>query len=391
MSDQVNNRGANGGVENPDFALLSGSDEYTRYFNLLAKAYGMLQQVYKLEQSHESHEAAIVYGFLTRLLYTTEALRMKYMHMPTYQRMMWVDLSDSGFPNAQDISMISIDLLQKETRLRELPSDAMLKQILLDQLFEKHEDSPDLLWQLAERSYLEMLEESKVYLPFSLSPADVKQQPNPSGQVRTYLASWGCYDFKTNRPYLHLMTFDQDPEFEPLQENGAGLLKLLEVIQGEGSRVPDVGILAMAIDDALEPIHPKIVKRICLGPLYAPFILDQEGIDYDEKHQAMAATLKRYASPDDFILFLTHEIVFSKRQQISRSLFAPGGRVREVFHLPDTDPEVYKRRASVVHQHVLLPHAVAQHLDEGILEQVPEMKDAKILTYDTRGIVYGRE
>ena len=166
--------------------------------------------------------------------------------------------------------------------------------------------------------------------------------------------SWGSYDFKTNRPYIHLMTFDQDTEAEPLTNKGANHLQLLEVLQAEGSRVPDIGVLALAIDDALETIHPKIVKRICFGPLFSELLLEQE-VDYDEKHLALKGLLADYAKPDDFVMFITHEVVFSKRQRVTQNIFAPNGKVREIFHLPDDDPETYARRASVVQKYALVP------------------------------------
>ena len=388
MSDQATNPTSTK-EQNPDYALLQGKDDYTRYFNLLSRAFTMLRKLYRIDGSESSFEANLVYDYLSRLLYTAEALRMKYIHSPSHKRMLWLDLSDSGLPNSQDISLLSVDLLHKTERMRELPSAAMLKQQLLDHIFAHGQDSPELLWQLAERTYLQMLEEDKVFLSFMLDEENIRLQPNTKEGVRTYICAWGCYDFKTNRPYIHLMTFEQDPEATPLKARGPNHLKLLEIVQAEGSRVPDIGILAMAIDDALETIHPKILKRISLGPIFTPMLLSQEGVTLDEKHSAMFKLLSSYAGQDDFVLLLTHEIVFSKRQEFSRSIFAPNGRVREVFHLPEDDPESYARRASTVHKHALMPHGVAQHLDEGIKETVPELKDARIFTYDAKGAVYG--
>ena len=375
-------------ADNPDFWVLGASDDYSRYFATLTRSYKMLLQIYGLEQAADSTEAEIVSLYLTRLLYTTEALRLKYSHMRSNGRLLWVDVSDSGFPNAQDISMVGVDLLHREERLRELPSADLLKQMLLDHLFQQRSDSSELLWQLSERSYLSMLKKQNLFLSFNLSSADIRQQKSPKGK-RTYLVSWGSYDFKTNRPYIHLMTFDQDTEAEPLTNKGANHLQLLEVLQAEGSRVPDIGVLALAIDDALETIHPKIVKRICFGPLFSELLLEQE-VDYDEKHLALKGLLADYAKPDDFVMFITHEVVFSKRQRVTQNIFAPNGKVREIFHLPDDDPETYARRASVVQKYALVPHALAQHLDDERRENVPELRGAKIMSYDAKDEVYGQ-
>ena len=145
----------------------------------------------------------------------------------------------------------------------------------------------------------------------------------------------------------------------------------------------------MAIDDALESIHPKILKRIGLGPLYTPLLLKQEGAELDDKHQAMADLFEQFGEEDDFIFTMTDEIIFSKSQRVTTSIFSPNGRVREIFHIPESDPESYARRASVVHKHVLMPHHLAQHLDETIIGRVPELQGARVLTYDASGAVHG--
>ena len=372
----------------PDFSLLA-ADDYTRYFALLGRVWESLMSSYRLVDSENTYEAATLRSYLERLHYTVETLRMKYTHSPAGQRLLWVDLSNSGFPNAQEISTLGVDLLQRDDRLRELPPESLLKTMTLDYLFKYSEEPVDFLWQLAERSYLEMLDEAKLFLPFMLSEDSIVKQPVTRRDMRTYLSSWACYDYATNRPYIHIMTFDQNNEATPLEQKQANHLQLLEVIRAEGGRVPDVGILAMALDDALETIHPKILKRIGLGPLYTPLLLEQEGVEFDESHRALLDLLKTYGRPDDFVLFITDEIVFSKRQRLTHSIFAPQGRVRELFHIPESDPESYARRASVVHHQVLMPHAVAQHLDDEVRARVPAFDNAKLLTYDANGTVHG--
>ena len=373
--------------DNPDFTLLE-ADDYTRYFELLRRVFDLLAQSYRVDDSENSYEAAVVGASLGRLLYTVETLRLKYTHSPAYARLLWVDLTDSGFPNAQEVSALGVDLLHREERLRDLPAESMLKSLTLDYLFKYQQEPVDFLWQLAERGYLEMLDESKLFMPFMLEPDNIIKQEPTRKDMRTYLASWACYDFKTNRPYVHVMTFEQNNEADPLEHRKVNHAQLLEVIRAEGGRVPDVGILAMAIDDALEPIHPKILKRIGIGPLYTPLLLEQEGAVLDEGQGAILELLEAYGDEDDFVLFITDEIVFSRRQSVTNSLFAPGGRVRELFHIPESDPESYARRASVIHRSVLLPHALAQHLDE-VTKRVPELDGARVLSYDANGTVHG--
>ena len=70
----------------PDFTLLRSKDEYTRYFTLLERVWRALMQSYELSESENTYEAGVVHGYLERLLYTVNTLRMKYTHSPADQR-----------------------------------------------------------------------------------------------------------------------------------------------------------------------------------------------------------------------------------------------------------------------------------------------------------------
>lgn len=375
---------------NPEFAVLADDAAYASYFSLLTRTFELVLEGYRVGGSGDTFEAQTVKRYLQRLIDTVEALRRKYSYTPSTRRMLWVDLEDSGFPNGQEMSLLGVDLLHRDRRLAELPGEATLKQLLLDAMFEKLDDDKELLWQLAERSYLEQLHEDRLFLPFvsDLEHSGPVRSEAGTGGARTYVTAWGCYDFRTNRPYIHILTFEQDADQKPLEERGPNHLHLLEVIETEGARVPDVGILAMAIDDGIETIHPKVLKRIGFGPLYTPTLLRRHPTP-DERERLLLELFERHGSDEDVIMAITDEIVFSKRQQVTKPLFSPSGRVREIFHIPESDPESYRRRASVVHKHVLLPHALAQHLDNDLSEQVPDFANARLLTYDAGGTIHG--
>lgn len=78
----------------PEFSLLAGSDDYTRYFNLLTHTFERVLQGYQLGGSGETFEAQMVKVYLKRLIATVETLRMKYRYTPSHHRMLWVDSDD---------------------------------------------------------------------------------------------------------------------------------------------------------------------------------------------------------------------------------------------------------------------------------------------------------
>lgn len=371
-------------IEDSNFAVLDSQDEYALYFNLLSRVFGRMLEACYPDEKAETYEVGIVPGYLRKMLTTVEALRLKYTYCCTFTRSLWIDLSDSGFPNAQEINNIVQDLLEKQERLRMLPAKNVLKRVIVDKMLQEHVQPTDVLCQLSEREYLEALDETKLFLPFTPGDLILKKADSKN---RTYLISWACYDFRTSRPYIHLMVFDQDSNKQPLEERGATYGEFLQVIRGEGSRAPDVGILALAIDDSLESIHPKIIKRVSLGPLYAKLLFDKWLLtDEDQRQTAFRKLLNEYGrNKDDFILWISEEMVFSKDQKVTRSILSPMGKVREIFAMNETDPECYQRRATVVHHTVLLPHRLLQNIGADIQEAIPEFSRCRKATYDDQG------
>jgi hypothetical protein len=376
---------------NPNFVTLDDRDEYRRYFDLLSTVVDRLRACYRMQDPDGSYEAGIVPGFVEQLRTTLGLLRIKYTHTADGTRPLWIDVTESGFPNAMELDHVKQDLLRRKERILQLPVLIALKRAVLDRLFQDLSDPPNLLAQLSERAYFEQLERAPIdlhapgplFLPFT--PGDVTLR-GADAKCRSYVVSWACYDFDTNRPYVHVMTLDQDATEEPLEKRGAAYVQLLEVLRAEGSRAPDVGILALAIDDAIDPIHPKILKRLCIGPLYAPMLFDRGPADGREPPSALERLLREHGRrPDDFVLVLRDEIVFSKAQQVTRSLLSPKGKIREIFAITETDPECYARRASVVHTNVMLPHDLLQHIGPAVVAAAPELRGCRKISYDETG------
>jgi hypothetical protein len=356
-------------------ATLENNDEYSRYFNHLCTVFSRLLSCYKTTDVENLYEVHAVHIYLTKFLYTIEALRKKYTHNPAHT--LRVDLTESGFPNFLEISYLSIDLLNRQDRLNALPPASMLKQGMLDHMFKYREEPKALLWQMSEREYYEMLDEKNLFLPFTPGRLELRGEANG---FRNYLFSWGCYDFRSNRPYLHLLTFDQTATADPLQWKGANYNQFLEVVKAEGSRVPDVGILALAIDSDLEDIHPKVLKRICIGPLHSSMACAG-----DDDLCNLITTYGK--AQEEFILLLKDEIVFSQRQQVvSRGESSPQ-RVREVFYIPEADLDCYEHRASRIHRYMLLPHHVLQSMMAD--EQRSQYPQHRKLSFDEEGNVHG--
>ena len=371
-----------------DRAIFGDRQLYSEYFHQLELACELLLASYRGKAEAARDEVRTVEGLLERLQATVSTLALKYAFVSEDAKPLEVDVTRSGFPNFGEVNAMAVELTLRARRMQDLAPLVFLKRKLVDHLIKQKTDSPELLAQIAERAYLESLEPDRLFLPFTEHLLEVRKQTR---KVRNYVYAWGCYDFASNRPFLHLMAFDQDTKEEPLEEGGESYRRFMEVMRAEGARAPDLGIMALAIDDALETIHPKVLKRIRIGPLYAHAVLDHAPEDAeDARQEAVRGLLEKYAtSRDDLVMFFRDEVVFSVDQRTVRSLLSPVGRIREIFHIPESDPEAYENRVSVTHRHVLMPHHLLTSLSPAERETIPRFDTTRVFAYDGEKKVYG--
>ena len=372
-----------------DFASLSGADEYARYFNQLSLVFGLLRSYFSKIPEVESFEIAAVTGYLERLLYTIKALRLKYTYTSDLNRSLWVDLTESGFPNSAEISNLNTDLVTRDGRLQGLPSAAILKRGILDYLLTRGAEPRMLLCQMSERAYFELLDPERLFLTYNQGNL---ARSSDNAKTRSYVVSWASYDFQRNRPYIYILSFEQDALEQPLEEEGPRRHELLEVLRSEGSHTPTVGVVAAQIDDAIESIHPKLLKRLGIGPLYSHLLLKERGgmSVSDPRESVVRELLLRTSKYEhDFVLFFTQETIFSHHQEVKKVLLGLSGtRTREIFFIPESEPECYERRASMVGHHVLLPHLLLQHIGKDVEAKIPRFKVARKITYTEKGAMY---
>jgi hypothetical protein len=338
-----------------DFALLEDTDEYVKYFAQQLRVIKILLSWCHKIGNDAGNQTGIIIDFLKRFSYTLECLRMKYVH--NNQHRLRVDLTESGFPNFIEPDNLRIDLLQRDERLASLPGSDRLKKSALEYMFSHLAEAEDILAILGERSYFSMLTEDKLFLPFTAGELAILKSDNP--KARYYSFAWACFDFATNRPYLYLMHFAYDNDCEPLEERGQNWKEFRHIITNVGSRAPQLGILALDIDDRLANVHPKAVRRISLGPLYSKFLCNNPSATADKWQEAWCRIMTEFSrKEDDFVLLLTEEEVISERQEVyGRPLRR---KVREIFKINELSMECLNRQVSAVKHYCVLPHCLLQ-------------------------------
>lgn len=370
-----------------DLVALETRDEYVKYMTQTLTAFKALEKIYQLKQERDKEaveEHRIVLQYLKKLVYTFDLLRWKYLFNTSDK--LKIDKSDSGFVNFYEISQIETDLRKDAEPLDSQDAGISLKERILVSLLQKGKDPEELLAEMAATEYRKRLIREELFLFFN--EGKLSRKDDDHSEKRKYFFYWGCYDKKSNMPYIYLLDFEQDKEVPGLDANEETLSEFMNVIRSEGSRAPAAGIVAMAIDQRLEHIHPKMLKRLCIGPIYSKsFSVDLD----DEIHNFLDAGDKGRR----FVFHLTEQFVFSIGQSIIKDQqllgeIIKGERVRERFFIPkpgDIDEyaafnELEEQKASLIRKTVIMPYKLHQHLKD-------VYKDFKIISFTRSGSING--
>lgn len=373
---------------------------YRDYVRLLDRVLENLRRYYEAEEKDKKtreEESVALYAY--KFLETIKSLRLKYLFSPMYLARPGVDLTTSGFPHFYDITLLDSDLSTREERLPKMGEMQELKNLLLEHLMvvpqrgseAKHtEIELGYLWQISERAYLEGLDIRKQFFQFTpgkLVPVPLEEFAEEGR--RSYAFSWGCYDSESNRPSVYFMLLSQDERERPLHDaNNPELVKFLETVQHIAARAPvNLSVIAIRLDESFKTLYPKALKRLSIGPLFAPML--SKGIGNGTMSDSFAHRLmpifERAELPDnDFVLFFSTEFVYSEREEIPHQLLSFGKqKVRQIFHVPKNDRKLMRHGATAIRQYALMPHRLRQHLSQEDLSGIPELSDREYLVYGT--------
>lgn len=337
-------------------------DELERYFRKIARSFEVLLRVYQ-ETGLESEEATFVRSYLQRYINSLRALRMKYLFSEDGN--LKIDGSDCGFPNYHEFSKLMIDSERTEQELAKVLPSLVLRRKMVDYMFTHQADPVHMLPSMGYRAYLDELASHEQFLVYN--PGQILKLKN-----NMYMYHWACIDPSSNIPFIYFMVFEASSE-NPFHTSPEAMEEFFRVVKSEGSRAPKLNILATSIDAELPNIHPKLIKRLSIGPFYS------EGFSEPDSDE-IQSLLQTGGNGRRFILFLRSEHIFSNRQVVTNSFFSKGQK-REIFHVPDYNADLYAKGISGEESSVILPHEILQH-NRKVFE------GHRIFSFDTEGNIH---
>lgn len=344
-------------------------DELGVYFAKIEKNFQIIRQIYDCKAKVGCSESAIVSSFTERLFRTFLALRLKYLYTLDDIQLK-IDTTDSGFVHHYEISHLEADLANKAAALMDLPSRAAIKADMVDEMVNQKRQPEALLALMSKRCYFESLDADALFLSFN--HGTLTQVADAAGH-EVYSYYWSCYDAVSNIPYIYIMVFESSytPSLSDLPDEIAAFK---QVVKTDGGRAPNLNVVAASIDDRLEHIHPKILKRIRLGPFYSRLF-----------SQGLSATFAEFLECGDaheqFALKIEQEVLFSMKQVVSKAIFSRD-KLREIYFVPDEQLELYEKGVSSLQKYMIMPYKLHQHATE-------VASGYKVISFDKQGVIHG--
>ena len=253
-----------------DSAILDSKEQYVFYHQMIDFALNELIVGVQQQNLCTQQEVYFFKQYCDLLLYSIEAMRVKYMYDD--EDNMKVDLTDSGFPNYLEFRYLFNDLELREEYLGRLTSIDELKENFLDTLMRKKQSIPKRkLFQAASIVYYSSAKKEYIFNRF----VQGKIINIPEGSNAKYLVSWSFYDITHNRPFICFMYFDYEGSNVSKERT-----EIYSALKSIADREMNMEMMAYGIDKRLPKVFPKRIKRIDLGPIHNVFAKDENEITH---------------------------------------------------------------------------------------------------------------
>ena len=290
-----------------DSAILDSKAQYVFYHKMIDFTLKELISAIQDKQILNQQELLLFKQYTDLLLYSIEAMRVKYMYNDDEN--MKVDLTDSGFPNYLEFRYLFNDLELREEFLSKLTDIDILKDEFLDTLMRKKESiSKRKLFQAASIVYYNSARKEYIFNRF----VQGKIIEAPKGSPAEYLVSWSFYDVTHNRPFICYMYFNYDgKDVQSYKE------EIYYVLKNTSDRDMALDTMVYAIDKRLPKVLPKVVKRVDLGPIHNVFAKDENDIT----HAILDGISKKTIPLESFVISFTLDELTSQSEFKQGSFF----------------------------------------------------------------------
>lgn len=279
-----------------DSAQLDSKEQYNFYHKMIDFT---LKELIVAMQRHEicnSKEVELFKQYCDLLLYSIEAMRIKYMYDD--EDNMKIDLTESGFPNYLEFRYLFNDLELRKSFINKLKTTDEVKADFLDTIFRKKESiKRSKLFEAASIVYYSSVQQKYIFNRFVQGKIIEVDKGNSK-----YLTSWSFYDVANNRPYICFMYFDYKGKHVEDYKH-----EIYDVLKVTADREMSLDTMAYTIDRKLTDVYPRHIKRIDLGPIHNVFAKDENQIT----HALLDGISKKELPLESYVISLKIDEIFT--------------------------------------------------------------------------------
>lgn len=343
----------------PDHAELYDDLTARRYFAKFERLTGHMPAVAaELERDGHVTRAEIrqLAGYLDALSRSFRALSLKYLMTgraegPGIRTRLAFDRHDSGFPVASELLFMANDAAQAARHLDGTPSEAELKDRMIRQIVGDQTIPTALQYALSQRLYYQMLMQGGLFLARN----DVQAQwlAEDAGR-RRWLLAWAVYDTLVNLPVVYLMEVE-DSGRTPLPRDERRWPAAQSHLMAQSLNGLKLLTIAQGFDADFDDLHPKVIKRLHLGPMYSSAFTLQSGPIGEVLAEARAA------QGQDWALVWTLERLDASGTRTEKTGWFSTAE-RQLFALDPFMGRGAETGATATHRFVILPERPYQVL-----------------------------
>jgi len=365
-----------------DHKVLNSARATRRYFAKFERIIGHLKDVTELSKNDKlitTPEAKMLNGYLESLSNTFTALSYKFlMANRAGDALLSIDRSESGFPVFGELMQMAADALQAEKHLGSLPSQARLKKDMINHILNEQSAPIQLQYALSQRIYYEYLKEKKLFLSQN-HPQIIWVGKDMSKGRRSYLVHWACYDSQTNLPAIYLLELE-DTAHRALPHDERRWPRVQSHLIAQSVSGLKLITIAKGFDQDFDTLHPKMLRRFHVGPMYSHNFTEQHGPLRD-----VLADAEGEPGLDWALAWTVESLVSEKVTKEKTGIFKSSER--QVYTLNRNNLEAAEAGATDVQRSLIIPHRAYQVLEE---KNPPSLKgnrkyvvgkNAKILSY----------
>lgn len=294
-------------------------------------------------------------NYIERLCQTVKALRFKYLFAGKEEyanvKVPTISIRDSGLPTIKEILSMKSDIAHLE-ELDMLPEAKELKHQLINSTLDFRRIPHGLRYDLSQRLYVDILKQNEIFQP--IHHPELAYLVNHD-KVQQGCLHWAVYDSQKHVPNIYILVFEYSG-FPGFKDNEDLQIELYDYLQSQSLSTLKLLTIATDLDRRFKDFHPKMLKRLTVGPLYC------SNLTIHNSHVQQVLD-EMHSKCSDWLLGWTTETLLSKEvSQISNGFF--GFKQKEVFSIDPYNREAFEAGVSQIDKSMIIPYSAFQALND---------------------------